>query len=43
MSGYGINVGELMKAAGWSTNLFPSNRNDEGEQLSWVAGLVLVR
>jgi predicted metal-binding protein len=43
MSGYGINVGELMKAAGWSTNLFPSNQNDEEEQLSWVAGLVLLR
>ncbi|NOR24438.1 MAG: hypothetical protein GQ542_08610 [Desulforhopalus sp.] len=43
MSGYGVNVGELMKSAGWSTNLFPSNSNDEEEQLSWVAGLVLLR
>lgn len=40
MSGYGVNVGELMKAAGWSNNLF---NNDGEEQLSWVAGLVLIR
>jgi len=43
MSGYGINVGELMKSAGWPTNLFTSDSNDKGEQLSWVAGLVLLR
>jgi predicted metal-binding protein len=43
MSGYGVNVGELMKSAGWSTNFFTSNSNDEEEQLAWVAGLVLLR
>ncbi len=39
MSGYGINVGKLMQAAGWSTNLFVTVDDD---QLSWVAGLVLL-
>ena len=39
MSGYGINVGKLMQAAGWSTNLFATVGDD---QLSWVAGLVLL-
>lgn len=43
MSGYGINAGELMKSAGWSTNLFKSNNNGDAEQLSWVAALVLLR
>lgn len=43
MSGYGVNVGELMKAAGWSAGLFTSGRNTGEEQLSWVAGLVLLR
>lgn len=40
MSGYGVNVGELMKSAGWSNKLFTAN--DDGEQLAWVAGLVLL-
>ncbi len=43
MSGYGVNVGELMKSAGWSTNLFTVNDHDEPDQLAWVAGLVLLR
>lgn len=41
MSGYGVNVGELMRSAGWSNRLFSSD--DEEEQLAWVAGLVLLR
>jgi predicted metal-binding protein len=40
MSGYGVNVGELMKSAGWSNRLF--SPDDAGEQLAWVAGLVLL-
>jgi predicted metal-binding protein len=43
MSGYGVNVGELMKSAGWSSKMFTSNSNDEEEQLTWVAGLVLLQ
>ncbi|WP_457576521.1 DUF2284 domain-containing protein [Desulfomarina sp.] len=41
LSGYGVNVGKLMEAAGWSTALFspdPGNR----EHLAWIAGLVLL-
>jgi len=43
MSGFGVNVGELMKSAGWSTNLFTAGTAEGGEQLAWVAGLVLLR
>ena len=43
MSGYGVNVGELMKSAGWSNKLFTSDKSDNEEQLSWVAGLILLR
>jgi len=43
MSGYGVNVGKLMQAAGWSTNLFTTSDESGDEQLSWVAGLVLLR
>ncbi len=42
MSGFGVNVGELMKSAGWSANLFATNKGDQEEQLAWVAGLVLL-
>lgn len=42
MSGYGINVGDLMKEVGWSTDLFPPRDADGEEQLAWVAGLVLL-
>lgn len=42
MSGYGVNVGALMQAAGWSTQLFSGHAPDETEPLSWVAGLVLL-
>lgn len=43
MSGFGVNVGELMKQAGWSTDLF-SARNDtfDNGKLSWVAGLIVL-
>ncbi|WP_167496582.1 DUF2284 domain-containing protein [Desulfopila sp. IMCC35006] len=43
MSGYGVNVGELIKSAGWSNHLFPENTTDDHGQLAWVAGLVLLR
>jgi predicted metal-binding protein len=44
ISGFGVNVGELMKSAGWSSNLFPpkSGKNEAGLDLSWVAGLILL-
>ena len=40
MSGYGINVSKLMKAAGWSMNI-QKNKTDE-ESMSWVAGLIII-
>lgn len=43
MSGYGVNVGALMKSAGWSTNLFAPPGKDREEPMAWVAGLVLLR
>ncbi len=42
MSGFGVNVGKLMKSAGWAANLFSPNDAGEEGQLSWVAGLVLL-
>jgi len=42
MSGYGINVGALMQAAGWSTNLFQPEDAAGHSPLAWVAGLVLL-
>lgn len=42
MSGYGINVGDLMKEAGWSTDLFPPRDTNGDAQLAWVAGLILL-
>ncbi len=40
LSGFGVNVGHLMEAAGWSGTLF-SEREGAG-QLAWVAGLIVL-
>ncbi len=37
LSGQGVNVGTLMRAAGWDGELFAS-----GNEMSWLAGLVLL-
>jgi predicted metal-binding protein len=42
MSGYGVNVSELMKACSWSTSLFASQPDNANPEPSWVAGLVLL-
>ena len=42
MSGYGVNVGKLMKAAGWSEEIFTEVLEQEIEMM-WLAGLVLVK
>lgn len=42
MSGYGVNVGKLMKSAGWSSELFSSDA-DEDVQMMWLAGLILLK
>jgi len=40
MSGYGVNVGKLMESVGWPNTIFTPE--DDQEQLSWVAGLILL-
>jgi len=41
MSGFGINVSQLMQTAGWSTT---SKNNDDKleESMSWIAGLIVI-
>lgn len=41
MSGFGINVGELLKRAGIPPDN-PADRQDGGESMTWVAGLVML-
>jgi hypothetical protein len=42
MSGFGINVSELMKACGWPGNIKTSQAEAAADPMSWVAGLILV-
>ncbi|WP_234981123.1 DUF2284 domain-containing protein [Desulfopila aestuarii] len=42
MSGFGVNVGALMQAAGWSTSLFTEKDDTGVSQSAWVAGLILL-
>jgi len=42
MSGYGIDVFQLIKNCGWETNLNHQDGQPAEDQLSWVAGLVMV-
>lgn len=42
MSGFGINVSELMKTCGWPANIKINKAEATADPLSWVAGLVLV-
>jgi len=42
MSGFGINVAELMKACGWSVNINVQKSELDSESMSWVAGLILI-
>jgi len=42
MSGYGINVAKLMKAAGWPSKMNVHQDKTGDESLSWVAGLILI-
>lgn len=41
MSGFGVNVPRMMKAAGWS-DCKPLLEQESPEEMSWVAGLVLI-
>ena len=40
MSGYGVNVSELLKTCGWESNLTVKEQGEESK--SWVAGIVLL-
>ena len=42
MSGFGINVSELMKACGWPSEINTQKPESGAGTMTWVAGLVLV-
>jgi predicted metal-binding protein len=42
MSGFGINVTEMMRSAGWPLKPASPNEADDSESMTWVAGLVLI-
>ena len=42
MSGYGVDVGKLMKAAGWPST-FIKDDGEGGDLMTWVAALVILR
>jgi len=42
MSGYGVDVFRLIESCGWDTNLNEGQNLPADDQLSWVAGLVLI-
>ena len=42
MSGFGINVSELMKVCGWSNDLITHSSETDADAMSWVAGLVFI-
>jgi predicted metal-binding protein len=42
MSGYGVDVFELMKTCGWPVNVNPRESEPEADSMSWVAGLIMI-
>lgn len=42
MSGFGINVSELMKVCGWPADINTYDSAGNSDEMSWVAGLVLI-
>ena len=42
MSGFGIDVLDLMKKCGWPAGFGGTKTTDGGESMSWLAGLVLI-
>ena len=42
MSGFGINVSELMKTCGWPSNINTREVESDSEAMTWVAGLILI-
>ena len=43
MSGFGVDVAALMKACGWSADFVTHGVGENVNEMSWIAGLVLVR
>lgn len=42
MSGYGIDVFQMLKSCGWETNLNQEDGLPIADQISWVAGLIMI-
>ncbi|NQS91164.1 MAG: DUF2284 domain-containing protein [Chloroflexi bacterium] len=42
LSGYGVDVFQLMKTCGWATNLNENHPQPVERQLSWIAGLIMI-
>ena len=42
MSGFGINVGKMMEAAGWPAMKHTPHEGPSAEAMTWVAGLVMI-
>ncbi|MBW2182009.1 MAG: DUF2284 domain-containing protein [Deltaproteobacteria bacterium] len=42
MSGFGINVSNLIKKCGWPVNINGREAESDAEKMSWVAGLIML-
>lgn len=42
MSGFGINVSEVIKKCGWIVNLNGREAESDAEKMSWVAGIIML-
>ena len=42
MSGFGINVSELMKTCGWPSDINVHNSQTDTDSMSWLAGMILI-
>ncbi len=42
MSGFGINVSELMKVCGWPADININASGADTDAMSWVAGMILI-
>ncbi len=42
MSGFGIDVTQLMKSSGWSTHKAKKDNASDADDLSWIAGLIVL-
>lgn len=42
MSGFGINVADLIKKCGWPVNIDKEDAESGAEKMSWVAGLIML-